>query len=181
MLFFIAGVCLSVGLYKLMAQALKIPKLKTSRAVMNIGRKDKKISTYIEAFLLDLANRLSVFIRMGQYRRAKLERDLKSAGIPMTPEAHIAFAILQGLFVALFALIFLSFFPLLSVIIVIFAIYTFSKEMGRVGKEIRKKREAIEDELPRFVATVEQELRSSRDILTIIENFRKSAGQEFAA
>lgn len=45
---------------------------------------------------------------------------------------------------------------------------------------MREKRDAIEQELPRFVATVEQELKTSRDVLSIMENFKKHAGVHFA-
>ena len=34
--------------------------------------------------------------------------------------------------------------------------------------------------LPRFVATVEQELGASRDVLTILENYKRHAGPDFA-
>ncbi|NLZ92265.1 MAG: secretion protein F, partial [Clostridiales bacterium] len=41
--------------------------------------------------------------------------------------------------------------------------------------------EQIESELPRFVATIEQSLKSSRDVLSILENFKKNAGAAFAS
>ena len=42
-LIIIFGISLAVGLFMLLANALKIPYLKTSKAVMNTGREDKKI------------------------------------------------------------------------------------------------------------------------------------------
>lgn len=42
-LLFIFGVLLGTGLFMLLANALKIPYLKTSKAVMNTGREDKKL------------------------------------------------------------------------------------------------------------------------------------------
>ncbi len=54
---------------------------------------------------------------------------------------------------------------------------------GRVGTETTQRelilREKIESELPRFVATITQELKASRDVLGILENFKKNAGDEF--
>lgn len=38
----------------------------------------------------------------------------------------------------------------------------------------------MEGELPRFVSTIEQELKNSRDVLSIVENYKKNAGKEFA-
>ena len=54
-LLFIFGVLLCIGLFMLLANALKIPYLKTSKAVMNTGRNDKKLSKSIEAIMLGIA------------------------------------------------------------------------------------------------------------------------------
>lgn len=52
------GIFLAVGLFMLLANALKIPYLKTSKAVMNTGRNDKKLSKSIEAILLGIAAKI---------------------------------------------------------------------------------------------------------------------------
>jgi hypothetical protein len=49
----------------------------------------------------------------------------------------------------------------------------------REGSE--KHRGEIEAELPRFVATLEQELQSSRDVLTMLETYKTHAGPALAA
>ena len=41
---------------------------------------------------------------------------------------------------------------------------------------VKKRREEIEFELPRFVATITQELMASRDILSMLETYQKNAG-----
>ena len=40
--------------------------------------------------------------------------------------------------------------------------------------------ELVEGELPRFVATIHQELAASRDVLRILEDYKKHAGPDFA-
>ena len=54
------------------------------------------------------------------------------------------------------------------------------KEIQKADEMLNFKRENIEIELPRFVATVTQELKASRDVLSILENFKKNAGENFA-
>ena len=64
-LMFLFGISLAVGLFMLLANALKIPYLKTSKAVMNTGREDKKLSKNIEAIMLGIAaksEKLSIWI-----------------------------------------------------------------------------------------------------------------------
>lgn len=71
-------------------------------------------------------------------------------------------------------------FPLLAVIVVVLAVMVYFKEQERADELLAKKRGELEGELPRFVSTIEQELKNSRDVLSIVENYKKNAGEEFA-
>lgn len=174
------GILLAAGMFLLLANALKIPYLKTSKAVMNAGREDKKLSKTIEAVALGIASKLAQFIPMDKYKRIRLESTLKSAGIKMTPETFTALALLKSLCIALLAIPCAFIFPLVIPFVIILAVAVYFRETGKADAKMREKREAIEQELPRFVATVEQELKTSRDILAIMENFKKHAGVHFA-
>lgn len=176
----IFGILLAVGLFFLLANALKIPYLKTSKAIMNAGRDDKKISKSLDAIMIDIATKIGRIIRMDKYKRIRLEKTLTSAGIKMTPETFTAYAILKSFCIALLAIPCGFIFPLMIPLIVILAIAVYFKETGKADEKMREKRAAIEKELPRFVATVEQELKTSRDILSIMENYKKHAGVHFA-
>jgi flagellar protein FlaJ len=72
-------------------------------------------------------------------------------------------------------------FPLLALVVVVLAILTYFKESRKAEEKVSERRDKIEAELPRFVATIEQKLASSRDVLTILENYKHHAGAEFAA
>ncbi len=179
-LMIIFGISLAVGLFMLLANALKIPYLKTSKAVMNTGREDKKISKNIEAILLGIASKIGKIIPMDKYKKSRLESTLKSAGIKMTPETFTALAFLKAFCIALLAVPCAFFMPLLIPFFIILAVAIYFRENGKADEKMREKRDAIEQELPRFVATVEQELKTSRDVLSIMENFKKHAGVHFA-
>lgn len=174
------GAMLSAGLFMLFANALKIPYLKTSKAVMNTGREDKKISKTVDALMLDIAGKLGKLTRMDKYKRNRLEKTLKSAGVKMTPETFQAYAVIKAGAIALLAIPCAFFFPLVIPLFIILAVAIYFKEIGKADEKMREKCDAIERELPRFVATVEQELKTSRDILSIMENFKKHAGVHFA-
>ncbi len=171
---------MAFGLFMMFANALKIPSLKTSKAVMTAGRDDKKISKTIDAVLVETAGRLGKIFRMDKYKRNRLEKTLRSAGIKMTPEAFTVYAMLKAFGICLLAVPCSFFFPLIIPLIVILAVAVYFKEIGKADEAMREKRGAIEKELPRFVATVEQELKTSRDILSIMENYKKHAGVHFS-
>ena len=174
------GIFLGLGLFFLLANALKIPYLKTSKAVMNTGRNDKKLSKSIEAILLGIAAKFGKNIPMDKYKKSRLESTLKSAGIRMTPETFTALAFVKAFCIALLAIPCAFIFPLVIPFVIILAVAVYFRETGKADEKMREKREAIEQELPRFVATVEQELKTSRDVLSIMENFKKHAGVHFA-
>ena len=60
------------------------------------------------------------------------------------------------------------------------AVLVYFKEIQKAEKHMESRREEIETELLRFVSTVEQELASSRDVLSILEGFKKNTAPAFA-
>lgn len=87
---------LAMGMYLIIADRLKIPYLKSSNAIMNMGRSDRKLTTAIEAVIMDLSIKLSRFILMDRYKKNRLAATLRAAGISMTPECYQAHAILKA-------------------------------------------------------------------------------------
>ena len=172
MILLLAG--LAFGLYFVLADRLKIPYLKSSKAIMNMGRSDRQLTKSLEAVVMDLSMKLSKFIPMDRYKKNRLAATLKAAGIQMTPECYQAQAIIKALAVGLLILPCFFIFPLISPAVLILAVLVYFKEYQKAGTQMQSKRGEIETELLRFVSTIEQELKTSRDVLTILESFKKS-------
>ena len=117
---------------------------------------------------------------MDEYKRHRMKRTLSAAGMDMTPEVYLAYTILKPAAALLAVIPCLLIFPLLSPIVVLLSILLYFKESRKAEEMVAERREKIEGELPRFVATVEQELGASRDVLTILENYKHHAGPDFA-
>ena len=79
----------ALGLYLILAHLLAVPTLKTTRAVMGVGKREKKQTKSADAMLHDVAIKLSTAIPMDDYRRRKLAGTLQSAEINMTPEVYL--------------------------------------------------------------------------------------------
>ena len=142
-LLFLFGVAVAAGLFFILADILKLPRLSTEKALLSAGRTEKKRMKSLDAIFLGWAIKLSKFIRMDEFKRHRMERTLSAAGMDMTPEVYLAYS-------------------------------------RKAEEKVTERREKIEGELPRFVATVEQELGASRDVLTILENYKRHAGPDFA-
>lgn len=175
------AVLLAAGLFFILTDVLKLPTLGAAKAMLSAVRQDKKAAKTVEVYLMSGAVRLSRFIRLDEYRKSRMANVLKAAGINMTPEVYLAYALVKAGAILLGVIPCLFLFPLLSPVMVFLAVMVYFKETRKADEQLKVKRDQIESELPRFVATIEQSLKSSRDVLSILENFKKNAGTAFAS
>ncbi|OLS03546.1 secretion protein F [Tissierella creatinophila] len=178
-LIFIFGILLALGLFFIISDLLKLPRLATQKAMQSAGREGKQKSKNIDILLLGWAVRLSKYIPMDEYKKARMRNTLNASGINMTPEEYMASAIVKASLIGIGVIPALIILPLLAPIILFLSIMTYFKEIKKADEELKEKREKIERELPRFVATITQELKASRDVLSMLENFKKNAGEDF--
>ena len=174
------GASLAAGLFFLTADLLRLPYLKTSKAMINTGREKKTAAKTAETYLLTVAVKLAPYIRMDEYKKGRLKNILKASGLNMEPEVYQAFAVAKAGAVMLGVIPAILVFPLLSILVVFLSVMIYFQEINRADELLAAKRGTIESELPRFVSTIEQELKNSRDILSIVENYKKNAGEQFA-
>jgi flagellar protein FlaJ len=177
---FFTGILIAVGLFLILADVLKHPAMGAGKAMLGAGKENKKAAKTVEAWLMTGAVKLSKYIRMDEYKRSRMANILKASGISMTPEVYTAYAITKSGAIALGALPCLFLLPLLAPVLLILTVLTYFQETKRADEQLREKREQVEGELPRFVATIEQTLKASRDVLAMIETYKKNAGPAFA-
>ncbi len=166
----------ALGLYLILAAVFHVPTYRATKAVLNTVRKNRKQANHADAVLMELAAKLARILPMDDYRRRKLTAALRSAEIPLTAEQYISLAMVKAGLVLLGALPCLLTVPVISPAFVIAGIGIYFSESNKAEKKIRARREEIEYELPRFVATLTQELQASRDVLSMLETYRKNAG-----
>ncbi|WP_283673703.1 MULTISPECIES: secretion protein F [Clostridia] len=177
---FFTGILIAAGLFLILADVLKLPAMGAGKAMLGAGKENKKAAKTVEAWLMTGAVKLSKYIRMDEYKRSRMANILKASGISMTPEVYTAYAITKSGAIAFGALPCLFLLPLLAPVLLILAVLTYFQETKRADEQLREKREQVEGELPRFVATIEQTLKASRDVLGMIETYKKNAGPAFA-
>lgn len=178
---FLFGALLALGLFLVAADLLRLPRLATQRALLSAGRQEKKQARSVEALLMGWAVKLAPHIRMDEYKRSRLKNTLNAAGLGMTPEVYSAFAIVKAAAILLGIIPCLLALPLLAPVVVFLAIAVYFKETRRADERLSEKRGEVEAELPRFVATITQELAASRDVLSMMEHYKRNAGPTFAA
>lgn len=157
------------------AGLLRLPTSASTKAVMTVTSRSKP-SRNLDAIIFDIAAKVSRFIKINDFKRRTLEAALKSADISMIPETYIAYAWVKAGLIGLLVLPILLIFPLLSPVILFLAVAVYFKESRKADEIVKIKRDEIESELPRFVGTISQELKASRDILNILKAYQRSAG-----
>lgn len=174
------GTLFAAGLFFILADALKLPTLAAGKAMLSATKQGKKKAKSIDVLMNGWAVRLAKYIPIDEYKKNRMKNTLHAAGMNQTPEEFIAFALVKSSLVALGVIPCLMILPLLAPILLFLAVLVYFKQIKKADEKLSAKREKIEAELPRFVATITQELKASRDVLAILENFKKNAGEDFA-
>ncbi|NLU24190.1 MAG: secretion protein F [Clostridiales bacterium] len=178
---FLFGVLLATGFFFIAADLLRLPSLAAQKAMLAAGKQSKTKPKTIDTLLQSAAVRLSRLIRMDEYKRGRMKNVLSAAGLNMTPELFTASAIVKAASVALLAIPCIFVLPLLALVALFLAVLIYFKEIRKADEALSAKRSRIEQELPRFVATITQELKASRDVLAMLESFKNNAGADFGA
>ena len=172
------GLLVGIAAYFLLADALKLPTVRTSRAVNNLSKRQTDKTSSLDAWLGNFASSLARHLPMNEYRREELSADLKTAQMEVTPEQYTANAIVKAMLIGVLAIPTLFVFPILSPIILFLAFVLYRMNIKSVKVRIGSKRSRIEADLPRLVATIYKKLDYQRNILDILTDFSKHARPE---
>ena len=178
-LILVFGMLLASGLFLIFADVFKLPRLATNRAMITATREQKEKANNLEALLNGWAVVLAKYIPMNEYKKHRMKNTLQAAGMNQTPEAYMAFALLKSGLMGVGVILSLMIVPLLAPILLFLTILIYFREIKKADEKLSAKRAKIEFELPRFVATITQELKASRDVLGILENYKRNAGESF--
>ena len=169
LLLFVFGLSLVFGFYFLAAGVLRLPSMGAARAIAERGSGKQKFTGFLEDRMDHLSVLLARHITLDEYRKRRI------------PEVHAASCIVKAGVTAIPILPCLLFLPLATPVPVFAAVAVYFRESRRPEERLKEKRDRVEQELPRFVATIEQDLKNSRDVLSILENFKKNTSDTLRA
>lgn len=167
------------GLWLVLTDTILFPSLRTEKLYRENERK-KSGGNWMDQLAAPLAKRLEPHISLNEYKREKLNHTLKTIGESKTAEQYTANAAAQSIILAAIGLTTGLVNPLLPVIVTGLAVYSYLKSMREPEKRLKEKREKIELELPRMASTISNSLSASRDVVKMLEHYRKVCGAELA-
>ena len=174
----IIGLFAAVGIGCILADVMKIPTMKASKAANNLGKKGDKKTSVIEIYLKAFAAKLSGKLKLNEYKKAQLEADLRTAGMDMTPELYVSNAIVKAVSIGVLAIPAFFVFQLLGLFIAFAAVVVYFSESRKVSKMIATKRKKIEYELPRFVSSIEKTMKHQKGAVYALEAFKDTTCPE---
>ena len=177
---YLIALAFAAGIFLILCDLYRIPLLSTSVAYDHLAQRQVEKTPSLDIWLKGLAVWISKHIRLSEYRKMQMQSDLTSAGIHLSPEMHIANALVQSLLVALTAIPLYFILPVLSPVMLLAAVYMYFRASKGVAEKIKEKRRKIEYELPRFVSHIDKTLKHNRDVLNIIDTYKENAGEEMA-
>lgn len=200
MILLLVSAVLAYGLYQVASEFISMPSSAARKAVLSMK---KTKTSFTETLTIPAANFLSKKIHLNAERRSTLEKKLYSADIQYSPEFFIAKSIAEGVLVALFsvpvyflaplmgfifkamginetALAFLNvILPITSMFCIIMGIMVYVKRIQELDQIIKKKGEKIDGDLVLLASTIKQQLAYSRDVMSILQSYRKICSPEF--
>lgn len=183
------------GLYFLALVLFKVPSSKTTRAIRQIGPRNRPTPDGISQLYNNAAQFLSKILPMSKYREQQLEQNLKIAHITMPPKLYEARAIVKAVGYSLvgipvyvlgwlatmtFDSPYIKAVPaVLALMFVVVGILQYTNAQEKITEAIKMKREQIDFDLPRFVYAISQEIRIEHNVLAILEKHKDSFSDYF--
>lgn len=167
------------GLWLLLTDTLILPSLRTQK-IYRESRRQKVKGGLVRRLAAPLAKRLEPHIFMNPYKKERLDHTLSTIGEERNAVQYIASLLAQSLLLYATGLMTLPIYPLLPAVFIGGAVFAYFRSMKEPEKRLREKREKIERELPRMASTISNSLAASRDVVKILEHYRRVCGPELA-
>ena len=115
------------GMYFIFAEALHLPRIATTKAVLSVASRIKADKN-MEAIIFELASKLSKFIRMDDYKKKKDDCYFKVRRYQTYTETYVAKAWVKSGLIAALLIPILPILPILAPVIILLAIAVLFKE-----------------------------------------------------
>jgi len=171
---FVVCILGGVAAYMIIATLLKIPSQKSVDTLIKSyeGNKEK---VAFEELAKSIAK--TKLIKIDKYKREDIERALDVAEDRRTPEEYTAAAIVMGGVAMLVASVLLFISKPLGLVAMALGPILGYIQYKEIFNKLKKHRAAIEREIPRFAQTIHENLKVSRDILSIFQSYKSIAGK----
>lgn len=166
---FVALVFVAITLYCLAAIPLKLPSFQAMKA---FRKADRHKNGTVKVLLSSLSKTLSRYMPMGMLRQMEMQKRLDAAHLSETPKQYTAESVLHAVPPLVLVIPAYCIHPALALLPVLLAVILYVNHSNDLSRQGDKRRIEIEKELPRFVSYMANTLKSSRNVLDIMDAYR---------
>jgi len=177
----LVGLLLTAGMILLTDVFLLKDRSFSGRSVMRKLYPDKKNKRerQFSPGLRKLLMKTGQYVILNDSAEESLERNLARAGINLSAREYTALKYLMvASGIAMILLCAVIEFYVGVLLVVLLTLFGYAKVQEMLADKLKKKDEAIALEMPRFIRTIARNLRSNRDILSVLNSYRSVAGEE---
>lgn len=179
-------ILLSAGLfcwggYSLACEIAEVPTLRASTVLLRaarfgVGKQEKPWHVLVT----QAAKKIVPYLHLDPLRKERLQNALAIAGLEQSPEEYLASSLASAGIVVLCGAPLCVVSQLLIPVILVLGIGVYLSQYYKVFDMVKKRRKAIDAEVPRFTLALSQSLKTDRDVLRILSSYRMVAGPEFS-
>lgn len=167
----LATLLLTIGFTSLALELFGFPVPYARKNVVYLSRKAVTQSDTISNLVHSISGFLIKFIKINDFKRKRLVAQFENLNMKMTPEEYYAEIFAKTLLLAIFIPIGFIIHIAVGLFFVIIVVLAFLLQYNKLDEIIRKKKDAIESELPKFVSVIEQTFKNDHDVIKLISTY----------
>lgn len=167
----LATLLLTLGFTSLALELFGFPVPYARKNVVFLSRKAITQSDTISNLVHSISGFLMKFIKINDFKRKRLVAQFENLNMKMTPEEYYAEIFAKTLLLAIFIPIGFIIHIAVGLFFVIIVVLAFLLQYNKLDEIIRKKKDAIESELPKFVSVIEQTFKNDHDVIKLISTY----------
>lgn len=178
MIYFVVFILLSVGFMSLSNEILGLPPYATAKGVKLATKKEQPIvNVLLQTAVMPVVKLAAPLIIMVDFKEKRMSKQLKRAGIPLSPKEYCARSIVMAVGTGILSYIMLACtMKKMSVVAIILGVVVYFHFNGEIKDKLKAKDKLIEAELPKFIRAVVQGLKTEKDIIKLLETYQTIAG-----
>ncbi len=161
------------GYFRLLLFAFRMPSMKANKVAGRIIKINKG-NNIIGLLIQYLSSIIEKRIILSEGKKLKIESYIKySENENLSANAYEADKLARVVFIASIGILLLKIIPVASIITFIMAFVYYFRADSSLEAVYTKKKQEIEYELPRFCATINQEIKNTTDVIDILTRYAK--------
>lgn len=177
-LYVTVGILFGFSIFGILCDLGKVPTRKTSRTMRGVQKQLKVGDGRINSSLEDVATWIARHIRLNELKKARLQANLTTARMDISPEMWVADSIVKSMVIAVVVLPTALVWRPGIIASLLLAVLNYHELKRQLQKKVTQHREALEYELPRLVFTIEKTLRHNRNVIQMLESYQHIASPD---